>query len=351
MGKNLDYGLRRFLQNKGIKTIYHELSLQDRHLKWKGLETEDDRAEANQLGEKAADSLFPTGTNATEEFCLPTTSHEETIDGLTRREVLAYKTGGDIATVLSLQHLTDKLCPVAHCSRCDPWHRHNIKRQTSLQHRNKAWAEKLDLEKNPSFVVCGIGHLYDYETFLDYLRVKEWKVEKYERFSVARGPPNRLHARVKTRMGKNITLNVWPNESISSVKTKLQDTTGIPPEQQRFAFRGKELLEDARTLSEYKIKNAKTIILFGDIVDAWRSGSQVSTIQISVKSLTGMNIILNVLPNESISSVKTKVHNKMDSPPELQRMLLLWDRQVLKDDGTLSDYEIRENSTLYLHVM
>jgi len=161
-------------------------------------------------------------------------------------------------------------------------------------------------------------------------------------------PPNRLHARVKTLTGMNITLNVWPNETISSVKTKIQDMMGFPPEQQRFAFKGKELLEDARTLSEYKIKNEDTLILFGDIVDARRSGSQVpGTIQISVKlpiSRHVKDLTLHVWPNESISSVKATLQDRLGSPP----LHLIWNGNILEDDGKLSDYNIREKPILYL---
>jgi ubiquitin len=147
---------------------------------------------------------------------------------------------------------------------------------------------------------------------------------------------------IKTLQGKNITLEVNDDDTIESVKKKITDIEGIPQDQQRLVFNGKQL-EDANTIKDYNIDSDSTIHL---VLRLRGGGLENGGKTIYIKTLQGKNITLEVNDDDTIESVKKKITDIEGIPQDQQR--LVFNGKQLEDANTLKDYNIDSDSTIHL---
>lgn len=143
---------------------------------------------------------------------------------------------------------------------------------------------------------------------------------------------------VKMLIGKITKIGVEESDFIEDVKEKLYHLEGIPTDQQRLMFSGRELM-DGNSLKDCNIQNKSTIFLVLRLRDSF---------EISIRTLAGRTISLPVESADSVQIVKAKVYDKVGVPPDQQRFV--YGGRLLENTRSLSYYKIKNKSTLQLVV-
>ncbi|CAG8604870.1 13813_t:CDS:2 [Acaulospora morrowiae] len=139
---------------------------------------------------------------------------------------------------------------------------------------------------------------------------------------------------LKTPTGKT-ELKVYWSDTIIQIKEMIHDLVGISPQKQMLTFNDVELI-DNYTLSYYNIQKGSTLYM-----------TSKETL-IYIRALTGETIKHDSTSDETIHKIKLMIKDKKNIPPIMQR--ITFNGNELDDYCTLSSYEIKNESMIYLEI-
>lgn len=140
--------------------------------------------------------------------------------------------------------------------------------------------------------------------------------------------------------GTSHSLRVNPQDTVGSLKTRIQEKLGVPSQRQKLIFvngQRTQLSDDSRLVCSYGLQSGSQVSLL--VI-------QPATIQVFLRNEKGKTSTYDIKPDETVTGFKTKVQNREGVQVSQQR--LLHESREMMDGNLLSDYNVREMSTIDL---
>ncbi|XP_029916531.1 ubiquitin-like protein ISG15 [Myripristis murdjan] len=139
--------------------------------------------------------------------------------------------------------------------------------------------------------------------------------------------------------GESQPVSVQPDTTVQSLKVLIHQLLRVPPGEQRLLYENGQkisLSDDSKTLTSYGLRAGSKV---------WVLRTEASVFQVFLKNEKGQISTHNITAAETVDDFKKKVKAREGVPVDQQR-LIYEGRQM--DNGKLTDYNVREGSTIYL---
>ncbi|KAA6401791.1 MAG: putative Polyubiquitin [Streblomastix strix] len=176
--------------------------------------------------------------------------------------------------------------------------------------------------------------------------LKDFDIQNEDTLQLSLDYSENIPIRVRISKTEIITVQMKLQETIKHMKQKIFEQQRIPLEKQWIFFKD-DILEDQRTLSSYNIYSVHEVRLaIQDSLVAAKLQIKEWKIQIKVKNVAGKTFTFDVGETDTIENVKKQIQNKEGIPPESQ--IIIFDGKQLEDRRTVKDYNIMNDSILYV---